>query len=256
MKLISFDVGIKNLAYCVLECNNNNVKILKWNCISLIEQFKCHEPNCDKGISLKNDDVFWCNKHAKQNKITVLPKSCNYMKVADIKKLCIVHDIDTDHKKCDLINLLRPHVCYPVKQKKVKHESLVSISIQLQKQLDEVYQPVDVVLIENQITSKMRCLQVMLLQYFIGKNIDNVVFVSAIHKLSDFIPNFNKTKTITYKDRKSYAISTTRAFLKDNTHYCFMDSHKKKDDLADCFLQGMWYMHKNNKTNELKLVNE
>ena len=35
MKILSIDVGIKNLALCLLEVNNNNYSILKWDVINL-----------------------------------------------------------------------------------------------------------------------------------------------------------------------------------------------------------------------------
>ena len=40
MKILSFDVGIKNLAYCLFSINNCNdkmLKILKWDVINLCE---------------------------------------------------------------------------------------------------------------------------------------------------------------------------------------------------------------------------
>ena len=40
--ILSFDVGIKNLAYCLLEKDVDNFKILKWGIINLVEdQKKC-----------------------------------------------------------------------------------------------------------------------------------------------------------------------------------------------------------------------
>jgi len=37
IKILSFDVGIKNLAYCLMEKTDNNIKILKWEIINLVE---------------------------------------------------------------------------------------------------------------------------------------------------------------------------------------------------------------------------
>ena len=38
MRLISYDIGIKNLAYCLLEYENNKLTILDWNVLSLLQK--------------------------------------------------------------------------------------------------------------------------------------------------------------------------------------------------------------------------
>ena len=46
MKIVSIDIGIKNLSFCLFEIGyNNNIKILKWDNINLGEkvEFKCIE---------------------------------------------------------------------------------------------------------------------------------------------------------------------------------------------------------------------
>ena len=37
MKYISFDVGIKNLSYCIIDINNDIFDIIDWNVISLCD---------------------------------------------------------------------------------------------------------------------------------------------------------------------------------------------------------------------------
>ena len=53
MKVVSWDVGIKNLAYCVMEKSENNdipYKIYNWGIINVIETFylKCNGKDCNK----------------------------------------------------------------------------------------------------------------------------------------------------------------------------------------------------------------
>ena len=38
MKIISFDVGIKNMAYCILDCSSNIIvpNIIDWNIVNLL----------------------------------------------------------------------------------------------------------------------------------------------------------------------------------------------------------------------------
>ena len=46
MKILSFDVGIKNLAYIIFDCDNNNITIDKWDIICLVDKnIKCSEIN-------------------------------------------------------------------------------------------------------------------------------------------------------------------------------------------------------------------
>ena len=61
MKIISIDVGMKNLAYCLLDYKNNNYNIDKWDIIDLCENNKTP---C-QGL-LKNNNM--CNKKAKYTK--------------------------------------------------------------------------------------------------------------------------------------------------------------------------------------------
>ncbi len=50
MKLISFDVGLRNLAFCVLEgTNRSNVKITHWDLIDVMAETAGHDsPKCFK----------------------------------------------------------------------------------------------------------------------------------------------------------------------------------------------------------------
>ena len=55
LKLISFDVGIKNLAYCIIEKDNDRFNILDWDIINLLEvknNFKCCAPILSKNKKL------------------------------------------------------------------------------------------------------------------------------------------------------------------------------------------------------------
>jgi hypothetical protein len=61
------------------------------------------------------------------------------------------------------------------------------------------------------------------------------------------IENKKKGSAIKYGDKKKLAIEHAKYFLKDNPTYVdFFMNHKKKDDLSDSFLQGLYYikMHK------------
>lgn len=104
---------------------------------------------------------------------------------------------------------------------------------------------IDIVIIENQIStiaSRMKTLQGMIAQYFIMKYTPHIEFISAANKLKMFM---TKKKT-TYTERKLESVEVTKELLETlpqlNEYRGYLDKNKKKDDLADCFLQGVYYL--------------
>jgi len=97
----------------------------------------------------------------------------------------------------------------------------------------------------------------MVAQYFIMKNSNQYIeFVSSFNKLKDVnTNNTNNTKNSEYEDktdkkkyneRKKLGIKICLENLENNNindeWIKFFNIHNKKDDLADCFLQGIWYI--------------
>jgi len=124
--------------------------------------------------------------------------------------------------------------------------------------------PIDMMIIENQIStlaSRMKTLQGMITQYFIMKQVPQIEFISASCKLKLFTDSATTHEDIdgdelivdasTYADRKKSGIAVCRSLgeisRKHNSDYAkwmtVFETHKKKDDLADCFLQGLWRAH-------------
>jgi hypothetical protein len=124
--------------------------------------------------------------------------------------------------------------------------------IHLGKKLYEVLEEIDYdfthVIIENQIgpnAIRMKSLQGMITMYYIGKGCE-ITYWNACNKLKPF----TKEK-LSYAERKKLSINVTRGII--NEHYSdtleYFNTHKKKDDLADCFLQLMDYLSKNGLNN-------
>ena len=122
---------------------------------------------------------------------------------------------------------------------------------------------IDMMIIENQIStlaSRMKTLQGMITQYFIMKNTQYIEFISASCKLKLFTTVTSGASddaleecvdASTYADRKKSGIIVCRSLgeisRKHNSDFIkwihVFEKHKKKDDLADCFLQGLWRVH-------------
>jgi hypothetical protein len=53
-----------------------------------------------------------------------------------------------------------------------------------------------------------------------------------------------------YKQRKKLGIQTCNEIISNDfrfqTWHSFFQKHNKKDDLSDCFLQGIWYLRNQN----------
>jgi hypothetical protein len=118
--------------------------------------------------------------------------------------------------------------------------NLIDIGKTMCNSFHEIFTPysIDRVIIENQIGQnaiRMKTLQGMITMYFIQQGCNDIYHWNACHKLKDYdIP-----KKTTYNERKKWSICITNNILK-NEHTEWEDfflSHKKKDDLADCFLQ-------------------
>lgn len=202
MKVLSIDIGIKNLAHCLFNVNNG-IHIIGWDVINLTNEYKCKICN-KKAIYQENYDYF-CKKHKTLN--------CNDLNYV---------------KSCDY--------------------NLKDLGITLKEKYDLIFKDhqIDIILIENQIgplANRMKTLQGMIIQYWIMKNVTNINCISSSNKLKLFI----KGKT-SYKERKAKSIEITKIILMQEWLDHF-NSHKKKDDLADTFLQGIWYFYQN------KLIN-
>jgi len=277
MKIISIDVGIKNLALCLFEKieNSDLYKITKWDVLNISEQenYKCLfiEKNkiCDKPAKFKKDDKCFCLKHSKKQQLQI-PTSqvkssfINKQKINNLYEIADKHDIkyDSKIKKADLINLINSHInknyFEEIQSKNASKVDLINIGINLKYKLNNMLEnidSIDYVLIENQISpiaNRMKTIQGMIVQYFIMSNIDvtNIEFISASNKLkeyntSDKDKEKDKEKT-KYADRKKMGIIKCLEELNNNFNYTdkidFFNTHKKKDDLADCFLQGIWFI--------------
>ena len=62
MKIISFDVGIRNMAYCTFSIDNSELKVQDWGILNLINEIE-EIPKCT--YITKNKRKNCCNKKSK-----------------------------------------------------------------------------------------------------------------------------------------------------------------------------------------------
>jgi hypothetical protein len=157
--------------------------------------------------------------------------------------------------KDELINMIKQelHNNYleHVENVKAIDVDLITIGKNMMQELDKVLEMgglgigMDIAIIENQIStiaSRMKTLQGMIAQYFIMKHTPHIEFISAANKLKMFM---TKKKT-TYTERKAESVEITAELLETKEEFGdfkgYLNKNKKKDDLADCFLQGIYYL--------------
>jgi hypothetical protein len=295
MKLISFDIGIKNMAYCFFDVSGGEQSIIDWNVLNLLEKEnpveQCSQMNpgktkklpackCTKFAKFTKNQQFYCEKHAKKSDFIVPTKKhtkphLKKLKVLELQQLLksnIFLNIENleKQKKDEMIDTIfqyyEKQCLEPIIKKKAENAGdadLIQIGKRMKLLLNEnpITQTITHVMIENQISpiaTRMKTLQGMVTQYYID-HIDTVdiTFVSSVHKLKQFVGSLKKDKDATeeekekttYKDHKVSGITYCSQILDKNPGFSSWSSKmdtKKKDDLADCFLQGLWYFKQKN----------
>jgi hypothetical protein len=255
------------------------------NCTSNAKYHKNGQYYCEKHAKNSSFLIPKKSLNLKKMKLEDLVKLGNshllFMDVENIAKTLkkgeIIDKIDDFLKKTSLEPIIKK------KSKTANDIDLIKIGKNMKNSLNQVLENVDTtnVIIENQISpiaNRMKTIQGMLAQYFIIKD-ENIIidFVSSSNKLKQFtnisIPkpenilentmksNENSTKkplensveknikNPDYKKHKIDGVSYCSRILSKNDSFeqwrTSLDT-KKKDDLADCFLQGLWYLKQKN----------
>jgi len=297
MKILSWDVGIKNLAYCLIEKpdDKNEFEIKKWNVINLAEeqqlcQFSVRGGNQCQQVAkheVKNKDkidfcsvathgntvinggsIFTCATHLDKFK----PEFIEYSKKETRKcvfpkcKLDACKGIENSNNYCwckthfdkGSIQMLKKITIKKFTNKSCMKQSLQNLTVNLYGILDELkeFLQVDYVLIENQPSMKnptMKTIAMLLFAYFVregvhkkNENKSKIIEVKFICPSNKLKVDKATTSSVlkqgnVYKMTKKLGIKYCQALIniQDNV---ILNSHKKKDDMCDAFLQGFQYM--------------
>lgn len=249
--ITSFDIGIRNLAYCVLEYCPQNIagnqfKIHDWNVIDLLKNDqknrKCqitYQSGQKKGhvceklahyTVMENEPSLVCKTHAKTYNDTQLKR---FYTVANTSMFELVRLAVNELDKIDF-----------------SHSQEVIIESQPSK------------------NPKMKNFSMALLNYFIiryvaekdenKQTIKDIKFISSRNKLTVYDGPYVECKLKDQHARnKFYGKVYCKYLIRYNQEKLdFIENFKKKDDLADSFLQGAWYLingfrYKDQPTNEV-----
>jgi hypothetical protein len=274
MKLLSIDIGIKNLAFIILETNEaNDFKIIKWDVLNLCSNNNnCAHHLCKNKPAFFKNNSYYCKIHAKKTDYNIPLCNIKTLHKLSLKKLIGLANeyklvSNEPSNKSSILALLETHLnehCLEAVQSVSANTiNLVHIGINIKDRLNELFKDyniltLDKIILENQISpiaNRMKTIQGMIAQYFINSNNYNIYFISATNKLKSFLKDKSdnisdsSANKITYAQRKKLSIFHTKEVLKKynmNNELYFFSEHSKKDDLADCFLQAYYYININN----------
>ena len=190
MLYLSWDIGIKNLAYCLVRYEDNKIEIVDWEVINLFSEkvikkricigYLKDGNKCQKNASYYHKDLYtcYCKVHSKKIDSDLL---------LDIKSITCAHILKNKKTKClkkvvfktdnEFIGYCKAHsknydnLEKKEKEKKAKND-LEEISERLVLELDKRshLQEVDYIMIENQPAMKnpkMKSIQMIIYSYFL-----------------------------------------------------------------------------------------
>uniref|UniRef100_A0A6C0I6B7 Mitochondrial resolvase Ydc2 catalytic domain-containing protein n=1 Tax=viral metagenome TaxID=1070528 RepID=A0A6C0I6B7_9ZZZZ len=307
-RVLSIDVGMKNLAYCLFEYDPLKliageiktpehmmqlVNIMAWDTVNLCDPDEpaaaaaaaskapmCSHDGCKFAAKFAHahahdsDEVavsHYCTKHANASGYKMpLPsglgstKTLKKMGLEELRAfsgeyLSVSIPEKSEKSKLKLLQHVTAAltaeylVAVSAKPKVVSAASLdlITIGRNMHRRFDalpHLASGIDVVIIENQLSTlatRMKTLQGMITQYFIMRGVPDIRFISATNKLKLFAKEQGQGAEDCYADRKKRSIEITRSLITAPLMSMKFERHKKKDDLADCFLQGMWWLSEN-----------
>lgn len=298
MRLLSWDVGIINLSYCLIEYNNDKKnpswEIIDWDIINLTDRDKIKCFQCGANPSLMQcidgcEILYTCKNHSKNVNTKLAPfddycqpvtggincqfkgkKECDKIIKYTFTKGMNLHYYCNTHAKSEYKKLEKSIELKPYKQKAVRDINLDELRLKLIRTLDDkpLLLTATQVLIENQPTLKnprMKAISSTIYDFYLirgivdkditNSNVNLVKYMCPSNKLK--LANDGDTQKLvklkgqeakTYKLTKALGIKYCTELISSDpetkekwlNHF---NSYKKKDDMADSFLQGIYYVY-------------
>ena len=222
MSLLSFDVGIINLAYCIID---KDERIKDWGIIGLVDG------NPKTKCSRKTQQGKACTRKA--------------FHILENGKGCCIKHLNKDEDE----NYSRNATVENATEYELKKKLFAALD-----ELAPMTTEVTRILIEKQpkhAREKIKGIAHALFDYYVMNEpteqpYEKIDFIDAKNKLTvyDGPPISCHLKT-QYARNKWYGLRYCLYLLDDEEEENwkqFISKHKKKDDLADCYLQGVWYL--------------
>jgi len=268
MNVLSIDVGMRHLAYCIVCKEEDKHTIIGWDIIDLCSEktnvccgTRRNGNSCGKPAKFYKDTRFFCKIHAKKQQLAIPPSN---MKLSRIKKMKLQelktltagknYKLTKRSKKSEYIDAiikdLSNNYLNTVLKTNSKNIDFVTYGQRIKSSFDKLLSKtnIDCMIIENQIgplALRMKMLQGMIMQHFIEIGCVCIKEISPANKLKEFTV---KKKT-SYSERKKMGIAIMRRLLSENNNISpwndHFEGHRKKDDLADSYLQALWYINNN-----------
>ena len=250
MKLVSFDIGIRNLAVCVLEgTSRTDMCIAHWDVIDVVGEknghtrtscFKCAKPAM---WSQAGTGTQACSRHRPKN-LTLTKTALGKKTIAELQGMALGYT-GKPTKKDLVVHISTAMLASGWTKFKGNARApgggvldLVGDIIDSLGRREDWWAGADLIIFENQMDRRMFAVQAMLHMYFACRGF-RTKGVSAIHKLDNIVCVADATGT--YRGRKKTGITHCELLCPPSQH-AFFRSHKKKDDLADSFLQGLYFL--------------
>ena len=210
MKILSIDIGIKHLAFCLFTIKSKTeYRISKWDIINLCNEEKkiCEEKkekSCGRSPKFTKNNKHYCKIHARHHELKI-PSTDYKVSYLNKRKLHELKDLynnlglsnTTKLKKKEYLNQILEHLnanylefIIPVK---AKDFSIAKLGRSIKENFtfivgEEIL--IYHVIVENQIgplANRMKTIQGMVMQHFIEKGVETIKEIAACNKLKNFI---------------------------------------------------------------------
>lgn len=291
--ILSFDVGIKNLAFCILQKSESPApEILEWDVLNVITGSEASATSANipvekipcsmckrKAMYVGAENRHFCTSHKTGIVATAAHTPEKFLKQSKsaLEEFCKTNGLEYVQKasKTEIVQ----QIIWPWIQPRLVHKigvktasattaptTMTATYIQMGRFIDTMLRPllqpyresISAIIIENQMAERMHMIQGMLTQFCIGffpmevtiefiapsNKLKPATMHPAVKNVSSVIPT--KTGSAKYRQNKKDGIQRCREWMEheySNTPWkTLWDKSSKKDDLADSYLQGIWYL--------------